>query len=148
MALLHSFLWLTSVPFVYMYHIFSNYLSADGHLGCLHVLALINSAAMNIRMHVSFQSRVFSGYMLRSGIAGSHGNSVLSFLRNCILFSIVAIHQFTFLATVPSGRGNGSPLQYSCLENSMDRGVLWATVHGVTESDTTEGLTHTYILTV
>ena len=31
-----------------------------------------------------------------------------------------------------SGEGNGNPLQYSFLENSMDRGVRWATVHGVT----------------
>ena len=32
------------------------------------------------------------------------------------------------------GEGNGNPLQYSCLENSMDRGARWATVHGVTKS--------------
>ena len=32
------------------------------------------------------------------------------------------------------GEGNGNPIQYSCLENSMDRGALWATVHGVTKS--------------
>ena len=31
------------------------------------------------------------------------------------------------------GEGNGNPLQYSCLENPMDRGVWWATVHGVTK---------------
>ena len=31
------------------------------------------------------------------------------------------------------GEGNGNPLQYSCLENSMDRGIWWATVHGVTK---------------
>ena len=34
------------------------------------------------------------------------------------------------------GEGNGTPLQYSCLENPMDRGVRWATVHGVTKSQT------------
>ena len=37
------------------------------------------------------------------------------------------------------GEGNGNPLQYSCLENFMDRGAWWATAHGNTkESDTTE----------
>ena len=36
-----------------------------------------------------------------------------------------------------SWKGNGSPRQYSCLENPVDRGAWWATVHGVTESDTT-----------
>ena len=34
------------------------------------------------------------------------------------------------------GEGNGNPLQYSCLENPMDRGAWWATVHGVTKSQT------------
>ena len=36
------------------------------------------------------------------------------------------------------GRGHGNPLQYSCLENSMDRGAWWTIVHRVTESDMTE----------
>ena len=36
------------------------------------------------------------------------------------------------------GAGHGNPLEYSCLGNPMDRGVWWATVHGVTELDTTE----------
>ena len=37
------------------------------------------------------------------------------------------------------GEGNGNPVQFSCLENTMDRGAWWATIHGVTESDMTEG---------
>ena len=38
----------------------------------------------------------------------------------------------------PPGGGHGNPLQYSCLENPMDRGAWWATGHGVSESDMTE----------
>ena len=36
----------------------------------------------------------------------------------------------------PHGEGNGTPLQYSCLENPMDAGAWWAAVHGVTKSRT------------
>ena len=43
------------------------------------------------------------------------------------------------------GEGNGNPLHYSCLENSMDGGAWWAIVHGVTEQDTNEGL-HSHFL--
>ena len=56
--------------------------SVDGHLICFHVLAIVNSAAMNIGVHVSFQITVFSRYMPRSGIAGLYNSSIFSFLRN------------------------------------------------------------------
>ena len=46
-----------------MYKIFFIHSSVDGHLGFLHVLTIVNSAAMNIRMHVSFWILVLSGYM-------------------------------------------------------------------------------------
>ena len=54
---------------------------------CFHVLAVINSAAMNIGVHVSFQSMVFYGYMSRIGIAGSYGNSMFNILRSCQTYS-------------------------------------------------------------
>ena len=44
-----------------MYHIFFIHLSVNEHVGCFHVLANVNSAAMNVGVHVSFQIRVFFG---------------------------------------------------------------------------------------
>ena len=67
---------------VYMYHSFLIHSSADGHLGCFHVLAIINSAVMNIGVHVSLSDLVSSVCMPSSGIAGSYGSSISSFVRN------------------------------------------------------------------
>ena len=65
-----------------MYHRFLIHLTADGHLGWFYVLAIINSAAMNIGLHMSLSILISSVYMPSSGIAGSYGSSISSFLRN------------------------------------------------------------------
>ena len=68
---------------LYIYPNFYILSSVDGHLGCFHVLAIVNSAAMNNGIHMSFSILVISGNMPRSEIAGSYGVLLLVFfLRN------------------------------------------------------------------
>ena len=65
-----------------MYHNFFILSSVDGHLGCFHVLAIVNSAAVNNGIHVSLSILISLGYMPKSGIARSYGGFIPSFLRN------------------------------------------------------------------
>ena len=69
----------TQCSIVYMYHNFFIHLFVNGKLGCFHVPAIVNSAAMIIRVLVYFRIVVFSGYVPSSGIAGSYGSFILSF---------------------------------------------------------------------
>ena len=79
-----------------MYHNFFIHSSVDEHLGCFHVLAIVNSAAMNNGIHVSFSVLVSLGYMPRSGIARSYSGFNPSFFKGIsILSSIVAVSIYT-----------------------------------------------------
>ena len=93
------FLWLSNIPFL-IATTTSLHSSVDGHIGCFHVLAIVNSVAMNIGVHISFRIVVISGYMPSSGDDGSYGRFILSFFKESPYCSPKWLYQFTFPPTV------------------------------------------------
>ena len=81
MALFHSVLWLNQYSIVYTHHSLFIRSSVDGHLGCFHVLVIVNSAARDIEVCVFFWIIVLIGYMPNSEIAVSFSNCIFKFLR-------------------------------------------------------------------
>ena len=55
--------------------------SVSEHLGCFHVLAIVNSVAMKTGVHAAFLMIVSFGYMPRSGVVGSYVSSIVSFFK-------------------------------------------------------------------
>ena len=107
MTLFYPFLFFLWLIFhcIYICHIFIHS-SVSRHLGCFHVLAVVNSTAMNIGVNVYFQIMVFSRYMPRNKAAGAKKKSRIALLSSFHLLStlvsvnqqpVLCIYEFSFL---------------------------------------------------
>ena len=107
---------------MYTYHNLFIHSSVSGNLGCFHVLAIVNSAAVNNGIHVSFSILVSSGYMPR--IAGSYGGFIPSFFKESLYHLPQWLYQFTFPPTVQEGSLFSTPSPAFIVCKLFDDGLL------------------------
>ena len=89
---------------MYIFHNFFIHSSVNGHLGCFHVLVIVNSAAVNTGVHVPFSIMISSGYMPSSGVVGSYDSLIPSFFfKEFPYCSPWWLCQFAFPPTVQEG---------------------------------------------
>ena len=102
--------------------------STDGHLGFSTSWLLWIMLQLTLEGRYPWDSDFISfEYIPRSEISGSESSSIFNFFEETPYCFTQMLYKFT-------REGNGTPLQYSCLENPTDGGPWWAAVHGVTKS--------------
>ena len=90
-------------------------------------------------IHFNLRFSVLSLYYYSDSSRLVNGERIEKCALNCCFQTIIKQDSFvifSYLLSIKVGKGNGTPLQYSCLENPMDRGAWWAAVHGVAKSRT------------